>query len=333
MLRFFLILIAAALAHTGCSSWVEGPGKLKSKEQPSARFVDEKSCIACHDGQHREWTGSHHALAMQEATPGSVLGDFDDSTFTAFGLTTKFFRRGGNFIVRTDGPEGRPEDYEVSYVFGIDPLQQYLIAFPDGRYQALDIAWDTRPEEHGGQRWFHLHPDESITSKSPLHWTGLNLNWNYMCAECHSTDLKKNYDPATDTYKTAWSEINVGCQGCHGPASNHVAWAETAETGRRRLDKDASMGLEVDLGGGLQVEACARCHGRRSLVKGDYRYGADFMDHYVPQLLIEPYYYPDGQIKDEVYVYGSFIQSKKFSRGVRCTNCHNPHRGDTRWLL
>jgi predicted CXXCH cytochrome family protein len=314
-----VIVFIALLVLSGCGSQGEQPAQPTEAKQQAARFVDGKTCITCHDKQYTEWTGSHHDLAMQGATEKTVLGDFDDTTFSGFGLTTKFFKRDGKFIINTDGPDGNLHDYEVSYVFGVDPLQQYLVVFPDGRYQALDIAWDTRSEVEGGQRWFHLHPDEKVTSEHIFHWTGQYLNWNFMCAECHSTKLKRNYDLATDTYKTTWSEVDVSCQACHGPGSNHLEWADVSDT------KDDSMGLEVDLSSGNQVEACARCHARRSIVDGDYSFGKDFMEHYVPQLLIEPYYYADGQIRDEVYVYGSFIQAKKHRQGVRCTDCHNPH--------
>jgi tetratricopeptide (TPR) repeat protein len=93
------------------------------------------------------------------------------------------------------------------------------------------------------------------------------------------------------------------------------------------------MGLEVNLKADdsqIQVEACARCHSRRSIVTGNYEYGKDLMDSYVPQVLVDPYYYADGQILEEVYVYGSFIQSKKYHQGVRCTDCHNPHTAELR---
>ena len=61
-----------------------------------------------------------------------------------------------------------------------------------------------------------------------------------MCAECHTTDFKKGYDPAADTYRSSWSELDVGCQACHGPGADHLAWARkggrgAAERARGRL--------------------------------------------------------------------------------------------------
>ena len=162
---------------------------------------------------------------MQAATDTTVLGDFSGTRFDHMGVRSEFFRRDGKFIVRTDGPDGQLADFEVRHTFGVYPLQQYLLELPGGRLQALSIAWDARPREAGGQRWFHLYPDERIDHRDELHWTGRQQNWNFMCADCHSTNLQKNYDAASNSYATSWSEISVGCESCHGPGSEHVRLA------------------------------------------------------------------------------------------------------------
>ncbi|MCP4256769.1 MAG: tetratricopeptide repeat protein [Planctomycetes bacterium] len=203
-----------------------------------------------------------------------------------------------------------------------------MVEFPDGRIQLPDIGWDDHPKEKGGQKWVHLHPDEKITPKHVFHWIRRFLNWNYMCGECHTTNFQKNYDLETNTFKTTWSEIDVGCQACHGPGSNHVEWARSIKKTNYKKNGFEDKGLEVNLKSDdseVQIEACGRCHARRNGLRKEYQYGKPFMDYYVPQVLIDPFYYPDGQILDEVYVYGSFIQSKKYEQGVRCTDCHNPH--------
>src|SRR5262249_23814505 len=163
---------------------------------------------------------------MQHATDKSVLGDFSDASFDYYDVRSRFFREDGKFFVKTDGPDGKLATFEVKYTFGVDPLQQYLIEFSDGRIQALSIAWDTRPKDQGGQRWFHLYLNSAVTQDDPLHWTRLNQNWNFMCAECHSTGVRKNYDAAQDRYATTFAEISVGCEACHGAGSRHVAWAK-----------------------------------------------------------------------------------------------------------
>jgi predicted CXXCH cytochrome family protein len=311
------ILAVLLVALGGCGD----EGLSSETVATPAQHVDPERCVACHAEEHRAWTGSHHDLAMQPATEETVLGDFDDAVFERYGVTTRFFREDGAYQVETEGPDGEPTVYEVRYVFGIDPLQQVLLDFGGGRLQVLSVCWDVQ-----AKRWFHVY-DEPIPHGDPLHWTGPFQNWNYMCAECHSTELRRGFDLATNTYDTTWKEIDVGCQACHGPGSEHVAWAERVGEGGV-WSPDDPKGLVVDLGAAdpqVQVDACARCHSRRNLVNGEYEHGRPLLDHYDPELLVAPLYHADGQILDEVYVYGSFVQSRMHRKGVRCTDCHDPH--------
>jgi tetratricopeptide (TPR) repeat protein len=262
---------------------------------------------------------------MQPATDATVLGRFDDARFVYYGSESRFFERNGEFFVTTDGPDGRPADFQVRYTFGVEPLQQYLIALPGGRLQALGIAWDSRPEAEGGGRWFHLYPDEHVTAANPLHWTRAYQTWNAMCADCHSTNLRKRYDPKTDSYATTWDEIDVGCEACHGPASAHV---ERAGQGAAADGAAARVRLPVDFehhGASYQVELCARCHARRHRVSAEAQPARPLLDDFAPQTLTADLYHADGQVEDEVYVYGSFVQSKMYARGVRCSDCHDVH--------
>src|SRR5262249_53163516 len=152
------------------------------------------------------WTGSHHQRAMQPASAATVLGDFTGATFAHGGVTSTMAMRDGRYGMRTDGPDGALHDYQIADTFGLAPLQQYLVAFPGGRYQSPEIAWDSRPAASGGQRWFHLYPDERIERTDPLHWTGTAENWNYMCADCHSTNVRKAWSDATGSYATQFAE-------------------------------------------------------------------------------------------------------------------------------
>ena len=308
-------------------------------------YVGSAACQACHEEQFRSWTGSHHDLAMQPATESAVLGDFNDQVFEHRGVRTRFYRDDGRFMVETQGADGGQHSYEVAYTFGVTPLQQYLIGFPDGRYQALTVAWDARPKESGGQRWFALYPDEDTPPGDELHWLAPAHNWNFACAECHSTNLHKGYDAAQDSYATTWSEIDVGCEACHGPASTHVALAEAARAGDKAA-YPADHGLVVQLKegadwqlvdgsntavrtsetpGAAQVEVCGRCHSRRTQISEDYDTARRCPTPIVWQLLDDGLYFPDGQILDEVYVYGSFRQSRMHAAGVTCSDCHEPH--------
>jgi hypothetical protein len=185
---------------------------------------------------------------MQVADDSAVLGDFDGASYTHFGVTSRFFRRDGSFYVRTDGPDGRLADYQIQYTFGADPLQQYLVEFPDGRAQVLGLCWDARPAAEGGQRWFHIYPDEPIPHGDALHWTGPSQNWNHMCAECHSTDLRKGYLAAEDRFETTWAELDVSCEACHGPGSLHVAWAREREKLEKRAEAEGTEMVPAEAG-------------------------------------------------------------------------------------
>ena len=196
-------------------------GRAEGEAAPVAAYVGRDKCVDCHREASGKWQGSHHDLAMDVATAETVLGDFNDALFEYGGATSRFFRRDGKFFVNTEGPDGEPADFEIAYTFGAWPLQQYLIPFPGGRLQCLSIAWDAVEK-----KWYRLPPFDVEGPSDWLHWTRGGQTWNLMCAECHSTDLRKNFDIDKNTYETGWSEVDVSCETCHGPASLHVAWAD-----------------------------------------------------------------------------------------------------------
>lgn len=266
-----------------------------SAEVAPASYVDPRLCMACHPGEAEKWRGSHHDRAMQVATPASVQGDFAGVAVE----DTRFRRDGDDYFI--DVANGSPEmrSYRVRYAFGIEPLQQYLVELPGGRLQASAFAWDTAKRS-----WFRVQ-------SSDLPWTSRYQTWNTMCAECHSTAVDKGYDPATDRFDTHYREINVGCQACHGPGSRHVA------DPRQRLAASRS------------VETCAPCHARRTALTATATVasagGSSLFDDFRPMTLVPGLYFPDGQIRDEVFEYGSFAQSVMHERGVACVDCHDPH--------
>ncbi len=335
-MRFFVSITSIACLYVNGAH---------AQEKTDAEYIGIDACVECHAEQVQLWRGSHHDLAMQHATDKTVLADFSNTQFNYAGITSTFYKKNNKFMARTDGPDGKLHDYEIKYVFGVTPLQQYLVELDNGRLQALTIAWDTRPKAEGGQRWFHLYPDGEITYKDELHWTRTNFNWNGMCAECHSTNLKKNYDSASDIFSTSWSEIDVSCEACHGPSSKHIGWAKK-KPGWELFNNSKGLNVLFDERKGVhwkidpetgnaqrsserttekEIQVCALCHSRRSVIAIDYSPGKSFLDHYMPRLLDEGMYFADGQIQDEVYVYGSFLQSKMYHAGVTCSDCHEPH--------
>ncbi len=349
----WVIVLAVIVASTdiawclGRSAGPEAASKPAVAAAGVAEYVGSHACASCHAAQFAQWRASHHQAAMAVASGHSVLGNFDNSRFSHAGVASTFFKRGDRFYVRTDGPDGKPADYQIRYTFGISPLQQYLVSLADGRLQALSVAWDSRAPQQGGQRWFDLYPEDHITYQDVLYWTQPSHNWNFMCADCHSTDLHKNYDAAADTFKSSWSEISVGCEACHGPGSRHLRWAKLKQAGRPfggyanlgltvRLDerRDVAWTIDPNTGNAVrsrprtsdrEIQVCAQCHSRRGQIADGYQAGKPFLDYYRPAFLVAPLYHADGQQQGEVYNWGSFLQSRMYAHGVTCSDCHDPH--------
>jgi len=327
---------AAGLLLVGCDRSGPPAGALEHAAAP--RFIGGSSCVDCHTREAALWRDSHHDRAMQVADESSVLGDFNDAEFTYNGVTSTFSRRGGRYFVRTDAPDGALAELEITHTFGVEPLQQYLVALPRGRYQALGIAWDSRAASVGGARWFHLYPDDEVDARHPLHWTRRAQNWNAGCAECHSTGLDKGYAAATDSYETTWVDIDVNCEACHGPGSRHVANPAEARMAlgpmpRTWTFRDArAIAVRVpSQATDDEIETCAQCHARRSQQSEDFNPATgEFLDAFRPELLEPGVYHADGQIRGEVYEYGSFLQSAMHAAGVTCSDCHDPHSGQLR---
>ena len=303
----------------------------------AADYVGAEQCKTCHQEEYTLWQGSHHDMAMKHVDKNSVLGNFNDVSLKLSSETSRFYKKGKQYWVNIQGPDGKLHDYQIKYTFGFEPLQQYMVEFDDGCVQLIPFAWDSRSKKQGGQRWFNLYP-EFTKQHQEFYWTNTGQNWNYMCADCHSTNVQKNFNVKNNTYKTTWSEINVACEACHGPAGEHIRWTKD-KTGNIGFDRDLSKPVSnwVNKKNNpiLQPEVihntqqslmCAQCHSRHTQLSDDDHLASNSMgDRYLLNLINNENYYADGQIYDEVYVYGSFLQSKMLEKGVSCTNCHNPH--------
>ena len=331
---------AVAVAYAAVAACARGPSS-------PPQFVGAATCGSCHATELTVWRSSQHAVAMQDARDsGAILGRFDSTRFVENGATSLFTRRGNAFVVNTEGNDGKSHDFDVRYSFGVYPLQEYLVELPGGRVQPLPMAWDARPQTAGGQRWFTLFPGPRIGHADEFHWTGRGLSWNYMCADCHSTGVRKGYGATADSFHTTWAELDVACEACHGPGSNHAKWGRYPSFIRGLLWRDNGLQARLDerhgitwyLGGNAriarrsgprttdrEIETCAQCHARRTHLFDDYAAGARFFDFYAPLLLTSDLYFADGQQRDEVYDYGSFLQSKMYHAGVTCSDCHEPH--------
>jgi len=358
-------LFSAALLAQGSTpslsdsaAGAEVAGEQASHSTP-ANFTGSAACRQCHEDQYQAWQGSDHHHAFAGANEQSVKGNFNDVTVDYIDGEALFSRNAHDeFLITTKTDQGQ-QSYTVQYTLGHYPLQQYLLETRPGRFQVFALAWDTRNPAQGGQRWIELQPDESFDDDNPFHWTSYFQNWNSQCADCHATDYEKGFQAATDeqpsSYNSHWSEAGVGCEACHGPASQHIAWAAEAnpqqsngllssmspskiwqfKSGEPIASIEASSENSANTSAeNSYLRTCARCHSLRHPI-GDKTFeqvaasseSGTFTDHFYPQLVSEPQYFHDGQIREEVFVYGSFLQSKMHNAGVTCGNCHDAHSG------
>lgn len=311
-----------------------------SAQLDDGSYVGAKACATCHQQQHQQWQQSDHHKAMALATPDAVLGDFTDASVHFHNITSRFYQQGKDYFVDTLDAAGKKNTFQIKYTFGFHPLQQYLVEMENGHIQALNTAWDSRNKEQGGQRWFHLQPDESITPEHPFFWTRYFQNWNNRCASCHSTNVVKNYDVEAHSYNTTWSEINVSCEACHGGGAKHLQLANEGKLSGSdsgfSTDLSTALSWQFTPGAAIaspqgkknaeEINRCGTCHALRTSLTENPD-GKGFHDSNRLQLLNEGAYFLDGQIREEAFVMGSFLQSKMHSAGVTCSNCHNPHSG------
>ena len=277
-------------------------------------YVGEAACISCHEKEYADWQGSHHDWAMKLPNDSTVLGDFNNIEFKADGDSYLFHKDDSLYYVTEIDAKGNKQEYSIAYTFGVTPLQQYLIKFPDGKYQTLRATWDTEKKI-----WFNQYAGQEIPHDDWLHWTEGGQRWNTMCAECHSTNLEKKYNQGKDAFNTTYDIINVSCEACHGPGGDHMNWTYLGDpTTDPRI---VSLGWErVE-----QFNQCAGCHARRVKLTEVMKPDVAFDDQFRLQTISDEYYHPDGQIREEDYVFGSFTQSKMFHNDVKCSNCHNVH--------
>lgn len=304
-LRGSVSLVIFTLAGA-CEARSEPTHSSHSPGRREPEYVGSTACEPCHVAQVGAWLGSDHDRAM--AATSELVADFS-----------------------APWPEtGERIATVIEYGIGSAPLQQYLVETERGRLQVLPWAWDVE-----GRQW----RDVSEPSHS---WRGPAYNWNHACAECHTTGLRKQYDATRDRFATTFAELDVACEACHGPASEHLRWAA------KDLPEAAHRGFEFELRGAdlgawrsvpgkptaerladapppTELDTCARCHSRRTQIHEDRPRGTSLLDTHLPALLEPPLYFEDGQIREEVYEYGSFLQSKMHGAGVTCSDCHDPH--------
>ena len=291
-------------------------------------------CVNCHANDVSQWHTSDHYKSMGDMTTDFILGDFTNVTVKHHSQTARFYQIKTDYLVDLT-EQGQTKTYRINNTFGHYPLQQYLVSLNNGALQVLPFSWDSRSKEDGGQKWFPAYANEDIKKNDRLHWKQPLFNWNGMCEDCHSDGLKRNYDLTANQFATQFDHINVGCQSCHGKMkSGHDKKSplrKSIPTGSWQRNHGENVakwaGEERD---NQFMESCFACHSLRSPLLDGIDVKKTFLDQFTPDLLSRSMYFPDGQIKEEVFVYGSFLQSKMHAAGVNCLDCHDKHTMKTK---
>ncbi len=321
LLLFFASILQAAPAITSTFE----------KAQP----ISNQTCIDCHQTSHQQWKLSDHAKSMALPNNANILADFNNTLAKHYGQTAKFYKKGDQYFVDI-AYDNNSQTLPIKYTFGHYPLQQYLVETEKGRLQVLPFAWDSRAKSEGGQRWYHNYSEEEIKPADRLHWRQPLQNWNGMCADCHSDGLVRRFDAENNQFASQFDNINVGCLSCHGNMSSHgKAQGKSTTKVRNTVSKplgswvrsigDKTAHWQGEKRDNSFMDGCFACHSLRSPLTDGFKANKPFLDQFTPQLPAAPNYHADGQIKEEVYVYGSFLQSKMFAAGVNCLDCHDKH--------
>lgn len=310
----FILLLLSVITLFSCT---ENGKKEAFKEEPKAiiqeAYVGSQKCNECHENQFNDWKKSDHFYSMQKATAEFVKADFE-SVYAADGIDYVFSKTDSSYHVKIT-EAGISNTYLVAYTFGWHPLQQYLLETENGKFQTLRASWDTEKNI-----WFHQNAGTIVEPHDWLSWSQGGQNWNTMCSSCHSTHVQKNYDAQKDSFSTTYKEINVACESCHGSGRGHLLAQESGS-------KDPYSQL-ISASHKEKTDNCATCHARRTMLEDSGDPEKDFLNRYFPQTLNNAFYEQDGQIKEEDFVYGSFLSSKMHRNHVTCTNCHNPHSNE-----
>ncbi len=288
------------------------------EDEVHAQYAGSETCKECHAAAFGNWHPSNHGQAERLVSPEKDHAAFSPKQTLVHGKESSeaFVDADGLAKILTLGLDKQRRAYQPVRVIGNDPLRQFLIPAPGGRLQTCDVTLDPAKNE-----WFDVYGNDDERAPGDWgHWTGQGMNWNAMCATCHNTRVRKNYEPRTNSYHTTMAEMSVGCESCHGPMKDHVVWQKKPPVGTQKDPNIHKFTRDQ------QTETCAACHSRRGELTGDPVPGDTFLDHHSLTLTDETdTFYPDGQVQGENYEYSAFLSSKMHHAGVRCADCHDPH--------
>ncbi len=271
-------------------------------------------CAKCHEHEHyicaAPGKAAHHTLANR-ALPSKIDDRaFDSREFVHSGVKYLFYKEGGECKVSAeDLKSGKKSFYTAKMAIGLDPLIQYVVEGKNGAYQVLSAAYDPKKDE-----FFDVFNNEPRAPGDWGHWLSGGMNWNSNCAYCHTTDFRKNFKVGDNSYHSGFSAHGVSCLQCHDALPKDCKHSELSELAERPSPAE-------------RMYACAVCHSRREQLKDEkFKAGSDFYDYFRPILPVQDgIYYPDGKVRDENFMFSSFMMCRQYQAGLTCLDCHDRH--------
>lgn len=308
-------------------------GLVASAAAGDAEFVGSETCKKCHKAEYESWRDTLHSKMVRKK---------DDGILKA--VVEKWATDGTNPGPTKGNITGQAVTLtNVDLVVGSHWKQRFLVKNDiTGNHQFLDKQFNRMSGE-----W------------EPY---GQKNDWEFMCATCHTTGYRlTSYDPANPKdAKATFSEMNTGCEACHGPGAKHVKGPKKGTIWNPA--KQSKM---------EQTRACGYCHmrGENEMFKtpqgnnredmpapkvGDSFKPSDDWTKWYPEHFILPGIHPEDKIdaeykgdlkglfivddiskKNGVYEegkhhqqYQGFIQSKHYKDNIlSCNDCHSPHAG------
>lgn len=291
-----------------------------SNAPSSGAYTGSLSCRECHPKFYELWSTSFHGLAMQPYT-SEVAQKLRPHTNDLVAGKYRFRADIARGVVIERGPEGEKE-YKIAQTTGGKNVFYFLTQLERGHLQTLPAAYDVRRQE-----WFDTtasavrHFDDGRRDEA-LYWKERPLTFNSSCYNCHVSQLEKNYDLGTDSYRTIWAEPGINCETCHGPGEQHVELFRNWPT-NKPPPADLKLIVTKRLSIAQRNDMCGPCHAKMSPVTPSFSPGEKYFDHFDLVCLENPDFYPDGRDLGENYTFTQWLMNPCAKSGkLDCVHCH-----------
>lgn len=316
-------------------------------------YIPSENCLACHEQKYKSWEHTHHSKMTQEAGPEAITGDFTkNNTFEYLGVKTRMERRGDEFFMHFDYPDGRKESNKIHRTVGSRRMQQYVTQ-RNGQYIRLPVSYDLE-----NQRWMSLNG--SFFYPDSANFVQHEAQWDLNCVFCHNVKAQPNYNFQTKLAKSEVAEVGIACGACHGAGAEHAELAASPLVRAQWLmdeSADRKIVLAPKLDSDRSLMVCAHCHGQRTpnpperiaeiMGKGDpFDAGEDLSQFFKPvqrdthigNFSFASRFWDNGSPRLTAYEYQALTRSACFTQGepgnrINCLSCHTMHEGDPKGQL